>query len=94
MLRISQASTTEAHTTLRLAGEITGMWVEELRRECERALGDGAPRTKRLVLDLGEVSSVDAAGLGLFRELSARRIVVMNCSPYVAELLKGVFNLD
>ena len=94
MLRISQASTTDTQTTLRLAGEITGMWVEELRRECERALGDGATEAKRLVLDLGEVSSVDAAGLVLFRELSARRIVVMNCSPYVAELLKGVFNLD
>jgi ABC-type transporter Mla MlaB component len=48
----------------------------------------------RLVLDLAEVSSVDVAGLALFRELSTRRVIVANCSPYVAELLKGVFDLE
>jgi ABC-type transporter Mla MlaB component len=93
MLRITQASTTDAQTTLRLEGDIRGQWVEELRRECDRALGD-MENGARLVLDLAQVSSIDARGVTLLRELSTRRVLVENCSPYVAELLKGVLNVD
>jgi anti-anti-sigma factor len=89
MLRISQTSTREAQITLRLEGEINGRWVEELRRECLRALGGDAPNGRQLVLNLVDVSSIDAAALALFRELRARRVVVTNCSPYVAELLEN-----
>jgi anti-anti-sigma factor len=53
--------------TLWLEGEITGRWVQELRRECARAL-ERTPDGGRLVLDLAGVSSIDAAGLSLFRE--------------------------
>ena len=90
MLRISQTSTTESQVTLQLEGEISGQWVEELRRECVRALSGAAADGRHLVLNLAGVSSVDAAGLALFRELSARRVVIRNCSPYVAELLKNL----
>jgi anti-anti-sigma factor len=93
MLRISQA-TTDNQTTLRLEGEISGQWVEELRRECARASRGDTQAGRRLVLDLAEVSSIDAAGLALFRELSARRAIVTKCSPYVEELLKDVVEVD
>jgi anti-anti-sigma factor len=92
MLRISRA-TTDNQTTLRLEGEISGQWVEELRRECAHALSGNADTERQLVLDLAEVSSIDAGGLALFRELSARRAVVTKCSPYVEELLKDVVDV-
>ena len=90
MLRITQAFTTASLITLRLEGEIKGRWVQELRRECAHAVDAAAPDGRRLVLDLADVSSIDASGLELFRELRTRRAIVTNCSPYVAELLKGV----
>jgi anti-anti-sigma factor len=93
MLRISQA-TTDNRITLHLEGEISGRWVEELRGECARALSGDAHTGRRLVLDLAEVSFIDAAGLALFRELSARRAIVTKCSPYVEELLKDVVDVD
>jgi anti-anti-sigma factor len=94
MLRISHESTTEAQVTVRLEGEINGRWVDELRRECDRAWGGGEQHGRRLVLDLANVSSIDAAGLALFRQLTVRRLVVTNCSAYLAELLKNVTNVE
>lgn len=90
MLRISRTST--AHqVTLRLEGEISGRWVPELRNECTRALEQ---QGGALVLDLGDVSSIDASGLALFRELQRRHVRVRNCSLYVAALLEGVVAID
>jgi anti-anti-sigma factor len=94
MLRISHESTTEAQVTVRLEGDINGRWVDELRRECDRALGGAVSDDTPLVLDLGEVASIDAAGLALFRELTARRLVVTNCSVYLAELLKDLIDVE
>jgi anti-anti-sigma regulatory factor len=92
MLRISHASTPELPLTLRLEGEIKGLWVQELRRECLGTLervGDGST----LILDLAGVSSIDAAGISLFRELSKRQVLVRNCSLYVEVLLSGVIDI-
>lgn len=94
MLRISHESQTEGWVTLRLEGEINGRWVDELRRECDGQRGGAARDDRQLVLDLADVSSIDAAGLALLRELTARRLVVRNCSPYVAELLKDVIDVE
>ena len=88
MLRISPASATNGGATLRLEGEISGPWVEELRKECIRVVSAEVQDRTELVLDLAGVSSIDAAGLALFRELSTRGVVMTNCSPYVTELLK------
>jgi hypothetical protein len=46
------------------------------------------------VLDVGEVTSIDVAGLALLRELGARRVLVRNASLYVSELLKGIVDAD
>jgi anti-anti-sigma factor len=94
MLRISHESTTDAQVTVRLEGEINGRWVEELRRECDRTLRRAVQDDRRLVLDLADVSSIDAEGLALLRELNARRLVVTNCSPYLAELLKDLIDVE
>jgi anti-anti-sigma regulatory factor len=42
------------------------------------------------VLDLAEVSFIDADGLALFRDLSTRHVALSNCSLFAAELLKGI----
>lgn len=90
MLRISCECERPGQVTVRLEGEVKARWVEELRKECDRLLGGVGLGGRRLVLDAAGVSSIDAAGVALFRELSARSLVVRNCSPYLAELLKGV----
>jgi anti-anti-sigma regulatory factor len=92
VLRISHAPTPELPLTLRLEGEIKGRWVQELRRECLGAL-DRAGERSTLILDLAGVSSIDAAGVSLFRELRHRRVLVRNCSLYVEVLLSGVIDI-
>lgn len=89
MLRISQAVTSDEETVLlRLEGQVSGQWVEELRRACSEHQGNG--HRSQLALDLAEVSFIDADGVALFRELTARRVRLMNCSPFAAEQLKEV----
>ena len=94
MLRISCEREDPAQVTVRLEGEIKGRWVEELRRECDRLVGRASSGGRRLVLDLAGVSSIDAAGLELFRELGAGSLVVKNSSPYLAALLKDVIHVE
>jgi anti-anti-sigma regulatory factor len=71
---------------LRLEGQISGAWVNELRRVCFEILLKPAGR---LVLDLAEVSFIDADGLELFRQLSVERVSLSNCSAFTAEQLKA-----
>ncbi len=94
MLRISCECEQPAQVTVRLEGDVKGQWVEELRSECDRLVGGGGIVGRRLVLDLAGGSSIDAAGLELFRELDAESLVVKNCSPYLAALLKDVANVE
>jgi anti-anti-sigma factor len=96
MLRISQsASENEAGgTCLRLEGQITGPWVEELRRVCAKTLGNNGLSTEHLVIDLAGVSFLDASGIALVQELAARRVLFTNCSSFVAEQLRGVADVD
>ena len=93
MLRISQVVTSDKETVLlRLEGQVSGQWVDELRRACGEHQSNG--HRSRLSLDLAEVSFIDADGVTLFRELTARRVLVTNCSPFVAEQLKEVADVD
>jgi anti-anti-sigma regulatory factor len=95
MLKISDTATTEEQPVfLRLEGQVRGPWVEELRRACDQVLGNNGHRGNRLVLDLAEVSFIDGDGVSLFRELTTRRVLVKNCSPFVAEQLKEVADAD
>jgi anti-anti-sigma regulatory factor len=95
MLRISRA-TSEGHSEpklLRLEGQITGPWVEELRRVCAETLGNNGGGG-RLILDLAGVSFLDADGLALFRELAARRVSFTSSSAFITEQLKGAADVD
>jgi ABC-type transporter Mla MlaB component len=96
MLRISKraAADENAATCLRLEGQVTGPWVEELRRVVTEAAGSNGHTKGTLVIDLAGVSFLDADGLALFHELATRRARFTNCSSFVAEQLRGVANVD
>lgn len=92
MLRITPGirADDKAIELLKLDGQITGRWVEELRRACHEALGSHPRRPNPLVLDLAGVSFIDADGIALFQELVARGVRLTNGSLFVTEQLKEV----
>jgi hypothetical protein len=59
--------------------------VEELRQSCEPVLTGGST----LALDLSDVSFVDRDGVVLLHSLQRRRVALLNCSGFLAELLKA-----
>jgi anti-anti-sigma factor len=93
MLRISRDAFGDDVARLRLEGQVTGPWVEELRGACSQAT-NGTRGMAGLVLDLSGVSFIDSEGVGLFRDLAALGVTCVNCSPFAAEQLKGVVDVD
>ena len=87
MLRINVGTTVDdnAVPVLRLEGQVTGPWVQELRRVCNETIGNGSHRLPALVLDLTDVFFIDADGVALFQELSARHVRVAHGSLFVNE---------
>lgn len=83
MLKISDAETSDPDVTLWLDGQVTGRWVEVLRRSCDVVLRRGA----RLTLDLSHVSFADSEGIALLRSLTDR-VRLVNASPFVAEQMR------
>jgi anti-anti-sigma regulatory factor len=94
MLRISLVTTedTAEPQCLRLDGQVTGPWVEELRRTCAETVGNNRDAETYLVLDLAGVSFLDAAGVALFRDLTSQHVAFANFSAFIAEQLRGVVN--
>ncbi|MFN7949813.1 MAG: hypothetical protein U0Z53_30955 [Blastocatellia bacterium] len=84
MLRIVEEKVTDSDITLRLDGRLVGQWVEVLRTSCEQAFENGT----RLKLDLAGVSFADLEGVKLLRQLQARQVSLINCSPFLREQLK------
>jgi anti-anti-sigma regulatory factor len=94
MLRISDISTTPDVTRLRLEGQVTGAWVGELRRVCAGVIGNNGHPQGRLLLDITGLSFLDVEGVGLFRELAQQQVIFLNGSPFIAEQLKGVADVN
>jgi anti-anti-sigma regulatory factor len=84
MLRISETDSSSDDAILRLEGEITGPWIVEVQKACDRLLGSGG----RLTLDLAEVSYIDRDAIRLFRDLAQRKVTLINCSAFLTEQLK------
>ena len=85
MIRLTRIAGPRATQTIKLEGKLLGPWVDEVRKAC----ASGAAPTGRTSLDLAALTFVDAAGVGLLRELIDRGIEVDVCSSYVAELLRA-----
>jgi anti-anti-sigma factor len=76
----------DGSVVLRLEGSLSGQWVDELRRVTWEPVREPSAR---LVLDLAEVTFIDADGLALLRELSLRHVVLRNGSLFVTQQLKA-----
>ena len=70
--------------TLRLEGRLAGPWVAEVRKACEKIIGESRP----LELDLTDVSFVDSAGVALLAQFRTRGVSLADCSPFLQEQLK------
>jgi ABC-type transporter Mla MlaB component len=84
MLKISEPSTNHA-VTLKLEGRLIGPWVDELGAACEAQLRN----SRRLMLDVSDVSYADRAGMALLVTLKQRGIELVNCPPLLAAELKS-----
>jgi anti-anti-sigma regulatory factor len=79
MLKVIDTTLTDGSRVLRLEGRVVGRWVEEVRR----AAGESAD----LVIDLRDVSFLDAQGIELVLELAHAGARIVNGSPFVNEQL-------
>ena len=86
-MRIFQAYDADGSVVLRLEGKMRGRWVDELRHLSSEILQKPA---NRLVLDLAEITFIDAHGLALLHELSSRHVRLNNCSLFVTHQLKAI----
>jgi len=84
MLKISEAETANCSATLKLEGRVIGPWVVELRQTCEKLLTEG----RALMLDLTEVSYVDADGVAALTGFKSRGVKLKNCSSFVEQQIK------
>ena len=84
-MKVTVVESSIAAVRLRVEGRLTGRWVEELRRSCDRVLGDGI----RLTLDLADVSFADAAGIELLKELRLNSVTFVGPSSSLAERLQA-----
>ena len=82
MLRITRV-VHNATTALRLEGKLLEPWVESLRAECAAVVQAGG----RPVIDLADVTFVDAAGAAAVRELMSAGFEIAGCRGFVGELL-------
>jgi anti-anti-sigma factor len=86
MLRITQTDGHNNAALLRVEGSISGRNVRALRQVCRAARNGSAA----LVLDLGDVTYIDARGARYLRVLRQRGAVLRNSSTFVQETLKRV----
>jgi len=86
MLRISyEPERAAGGGVLKLDGQVSGEWVEELRR----AYDDRRPAVSAITIDLKDVTFIDRAGIAFFDEIYAD-VTLINCSLFAAEQLKPV----
>jgi anti-anti-sigma regulatory factor len=65
-------------TTIRLIGRIQSEHLEELKTQIGR-------NGSRLVLDLEEVSLIDAVAVRFLGSCQAQGVTLLNCSPYIRD---------
>jgi anti-anti-sigma regulatory factor len=84
MLRIT-SSRAGTIGRLKVEGRLAGDWVGELSKAAAAAEAD-APH---LVVDLADVTYVDADGASLLRALRSRGVALADCSAFVSDLIDG-----
>ena len=89
MLKISLEDSGNHGALLRLEGRVVEPWTSELRKTCEQLLSE----EKALKLHMAEVTFADRAGLDLLRHLKSRGVLLVECSPFTEEQMKGIPDL-
>jgi anti-anti-sigma regulatory factor len=84
MLRITTIQNDGSPTVLKLEGKLLEPWIGELHEAC-RKTGD---QVGHATLDLAGLTYVDVPGTIALRDLRRRGVMLVGCSPLVAELLK------
>ena len=82
-LKITTITDTAELVTLTIEGRVTADAVAELEAVCAAPLARATP----VVLQLSDVSFVDAVGVEVLRDLERRGCVLVGCSEFVATLL-------
>jgi anti-anti-sigma regulatory factor len=86
MLRITELADTGAETTLHAEGRIVSEWVGVLEEECSRVLRE---TSRRLRLDVGAVTFIDARGVRSLRRLTTAGVAIVNAPAFIDALLGG-----
>lgn len=84
MVRISESGSSDGVRAVKLEGRVVGPCVTEVQTYCQRILSHGVT----LTIDMAGVSFLDSRGVGLFKDLMAQQVRLLNCSPFLNELLK------
>ena len=85
MVRISESGLSDGIRTVKLEGRVVGPCVTEVQTYCQRVLSQDLT----LTIDMADVSFLDRSGVGLFKELMSQQVHLLNCSPFLNELLKS-----
>lgn len=85
MLKISMVREGKAATLLRLEGRLVGPWVSELEQLCKPLVND----SRKLSVDLADVTFADDNGVTLLARLRARGAKLLNAMPFVEEQLRS-----
>ena len=83
MLRIDVNGDTEGYVQLRLSGQLSGPWVQELSMACEKLRHGSASK----VLDLTQLEFADHSGQRLLKELRESGFALRGFSPFLAAQL-------
>lgn len=84
MIRITKTERHPTKVTLLVAGKVCKECVDILETEHQSQLRDGM----EVVLDLTDVTFVDARGIDLLRTVSAQGTEIINASPFIGYLLQ------
>ena len=83
MLRINDKPGDRDHRVLLLEGKVCRQWLDELRLEIEKTIGDG----KKLILDFSRVTFIDEEGARLINQFLSNSVERINCSLFISTLL-------
>jgi len=84
MLRLTRTTRLPHEVILVLEGQIVAEWVELLEEECLALL----QTDQKVLLDLSMVSFLDRRAARLLRDLAGGSVMLINCPPLVADLIR------
>ena len=85
MVKISEVPAVNGKKIIKLEGQVVGPSVTEVETFCHRFL----EKEGSLTIDVGDVLYLDRSGVTLFKDLLARQVKLINCNPFLTELLRS-----